>query len=139
MRPPFSASEFIRRAREAQHDSLAIESDVEATVTLSNVARARHLAQPSLATLALWESLVDEVESRIGEQPDEAAAMRRWLAVESIRLGTAKKLLGCLDDRAHERSGRWAIHLSVEERQDIVRGVQVEHLRVTTATATSKG
>lgn len=137
MKPPFSASEFIRRAREAQHDSLGLEQDLESTVSLANVARMRFFSQPTPDALSAWETLVDEAGDRVDNEGD--VATRRWLAVESIRLGAVRKMLGIVNESVHERSGRWAVALGADERHEIVRTVHLEGVLVTVAAAVSKG
>lgn len=124
MKPPFSAAEFIRRAREAQHDSLGLEQDLETTVSLANVARMGFFSQPTPSALAVWEHLVDEVGDRVGNEGD--VATHRWLAVESVRIGAVRTMLGIADETVHERSGRWAVALGADERQEIVRTIQVQ-------------
>jgi len=47
-KPPFTAAEFIRRAREAGADSLGLVGDLESTIALANAAR---LVDPEVARL----------------------------------------------------------------------------------------
>jgi hypothetical protein len=112
---PTSVAEFMKRAREARHDTFGLANDLEATMALVGVHRNAFIRDRTEQSLRRWRELVLQIVS--GSLPDDPALVR-WLAIEHVRLAVGFMFVSVVDAALNADVTQWAERLDANDRSD---------------------